>query len=115
MIRIGPAGWKYTDWQGVVYPKPKPRGFDELEYISGYFDTVEINTSFYGPPKLSVVKAWLEAVKDRDRFKFTAKLYRGFTHQKNATSEEERIFRESMDALAAAGKFGVLLMQFPWS
>jgi hypothetical protein len=37
MVRIGPAGWKYTDWNGIVYPKPK--GFDELEYISRYFDT----------------------------------------------------------------------------
>jgi hypothetical protein len=43
MIRIGPAGWKYKDWEGVVYPKPRPKGFDELEYISRYFNTVEAN------------------------------------------------------------------------
>jgi uncharacterized protein YecE (DUF72 family) len=23
MIRIGPAGWSYQDWAGIVYP-PKP-------------------------------------------------------------------------------------------
>jgi Protein of unknown function DUF72 len=43
VIRVGPAGWNY-------YPKPAPRGFDELAYIATYFTTVEINSSFYGPP-----------------------------------------------------------------
>ena len=114
-IRVGPAGWKYKDWEGVVYPRPKPRGFDELEYISRYFDTVEINTSFYGPPTRNAVEAWLEAVRQRPNFRFTAKLYRGFTHLRRANADEERIFRDSIGALMGAGKFGALLMQFPWS
>jgi len=42
MIRIGPAGWSYKDWQGIVYPASKPKGFQELTYISEFFDTVEI-------------------------------------------------------------------------
>lgn len=46
MIRIGPAGWKYKDWEGVVYPNPAPRGFDPLAYIAEYFTTVEINSSY---------------------------------------------------------------------
>jgi hypothetical protein len=41
MIRIGPAGWKYKDWEGLVYPKPAPLGFDELAYIATYFSTLE--------------------------------------------------------------------------
>jgi uncharacterized protein YecE (DUF72 family) len=45
VIRIGPAGWKYKDWNGIVHPHPKPRGFDELAYLSEYFDIIEINTS----------------------------------------------------------------------
>jgi uncharacterized protein YecE (DUF72 family) len=45
VIRIGPAGWKYRDWNGIIYPHPKPRGFDELAYLSEYFDIIEINTS----------------------------------------------------------------------
>ena len=48
MIRIGMAGWQYRAWAGIVHPKPKPRGFDELSYIAGFFDTVEINTSLPG-------------------------------------------------------------------
>ena len=46
MIRIGPAGWAYKDWEGIVYPKPKPRGFDPVVYLARHFDTIEINSSF---------------------------------------------------------------------
>jgi len=50
MIRFGTAGWQYRDWEGIVYPKPQPRGFDPLSFLAGFFDVVEINSSFYGPP-----------------------------------------------------------------
>jgi hypothetical protein len=56
-IRIGPAGWSYKDWAGVVYPAPKPRGFDPLRYVAGYFDTVEINSTFYRPALLVTLTA----------------------------------------------------------
>jgi hypothetical protein len=46
MIRIGPSGWAYKDWEGIVYPSKKPKGFDRLTFLSQYFDAVEINTSF---------------------------------------------------------------------
>ena len=54
MIRIGPAGWSYKDWEGVVYPMPKPKGFHEATYLAQYFDTIEINSTFYRPPELPV-------------------------------------------------------------
>ena len=60
MIRVGPAGWKYKDWDGIVYPRPKPRGFDELAYLSQYFDAIEINTSYYGPPSATSAKKWVD-------------------------------------------------------
>ncbi len=46
MLRIGTAGWNYKDWNGIVYPSPRQKGFDELEYLSRYFSMVEINSSF---------------------------------------------------------------------
>src|ERR1700693_5614323 len=45
-IRIGPAGWSYSDWAGYVYPVPRPKGFHEATYLAQFFDTIEINTSF---------------------------------------------------------------------
>ena len=48
-LRIGTAGWSYKDWEGIFYP-PGMRGRREhpLEYLARFFDTTEINTSFYG-------------------------------------------------------------------
>jgi len=98
-----------------VYPKPKPRGFDELSYIAGFFDTVEINTSFYGPPRPEVSQAWVERVAANPVFRFTAKLWKGFTHDRNATAEDERLFRNGMEPLIESGRLGSILVQFPWS
>ena len=47
-IRIGTAGWSYKDWDGIF---TRPKSLDKLhplEYLSRFFDVVEINTSFYG-------------------------------------------------------------------
>ena len=49
MIRIGPAGWSYKDWAGIVYPSPNPRGFHGAEYLARYFDNIEVNSTFYRP------------------------------------------------------------------
>jgi uncharacterized protein YecE (DUF72 family) len=72
MIRIGPAGWAYKDWNGVVYPARRPRGFSELAFIAELFDTVEINTSFYRPITSQMASTWLGQVSANDRFRFTA-------------------------------------------
>lgn len=117
MIRVGPAGWSYRDWAGPVYPTPKPRGFDPLAYLAGYFDTVEINSTFYRPAARSAAEQWIARVADAERFRFTAKLWRRFTHEREEafTRDEVAEVREAMDVLHGAGRLGALLLQFPWS
>jgi len=117
MIRYGPAGWLYKDWNGVVYPDPAPRGFDPLEYIARFFDTVEVNSSFYGPPRPATVSRWIDRVADHPRFRFTAKLHRRFTHERKSawTRTEVREVRDGFDRLMNADRLGALLLQFPWS
>lgn len=115
-IRIGPAGWAYKDWEGVVYPQKPGARFDPLEYLARFFNTIEINSSFYRPFTASTAKSWVRRVVDARDFMFTAKLHRVFTHERGkATAEDEKQVREGMDALANAGKLGALLLQFPWS
>ncbi len=115
MTRIGPAGWAYKDWIGIVYPLKKPRGFRELTFLATYFDTIEINTSFYRPLTAKTAASWVEQVQDNRGFRFTAKLWRGFTHDRNATLDDEHLFKEGLIPLADAGRLGALLLQFPWS
>lgn len=115
-IRIGPAGWSYKDWEGVVYPQKPGAKFDSLEYLARFFNTIEINSSFYRPFTVAVAKSWAGRVAAAADFTFTAKLYRVFTHERGkATDADETQVRAGMDALAAAGKLGAVLLQFPWS
>jgi uncharacterized protein YecE (DUF72 family) len=79
-IRVGPAGWSYPDWAGYVYPSPRPKGFHEATYLAQFFDTIEINTSFYSPLQPGHAHQWLERVAPNPRFLFTAKLWQKFTH-----------------------------------
>ena len=116
MIRIGPAGWSYKDWEKTVFPeKPGPR-FDPLQYLARFFDTIEINSSFYRAPTPSTTKSWIKRVSSNKRFSFTAKLNRVFTHERGkATADDEKAFREGIDILADSDKLGAVLLQFPWS
>jgi uncharacterized protein YecE (DUF72 family) len=114
-IRIGTAGWSYPDWKGQVYPKPSPRGFDPLTYLAQYMDAVEINSTFYRIPEVKTTQAWVARVAEYPDFRFTAKLWQGFTHAGTATTRDEAAFRQGMAPLHEAGKLGAVLLQFPYS
>lgn len=114
-IFVGPAGWSYDDWNGIVYPSRRPGAFHEAAYLAEYFDTIEINTSFYQPLKPSLAAQWIERVAFNPRFLFTAKLWQKFTHVGNTTKADEAAVRAGFDVLSAAGKLGVVLLQFPFS
>ncbi len=117
MIRIGPAGWSYRDWEGIVYPVEKPKGFDPLRYLSRFFDTIEINSTFYRPARPEVASRWAQRVKDNRNFKFTAKLWQRFTHERDSawSPDEADIVRTAFDRLAEKESLGSVLVQFPWS
>ncbi len=116
MIRIGPAGWSYKDWESTVYPQKPGKTFDPLAYLARFFDTIEVNSTFYRPPTPSTTESWTRRVASNKSFTFTAKLYRLFTHERGkATRKDETDFREGMAPLVKAGKLGALLLQFPWS
>jgi uncharacterized protein YecE (DUF72 family) len=121
-IYIGTSGWSYPKgegtWKGFFYPAGK---INELEYYSQFFNTVEINSSFYRPPEVGIVYNWVKRVPPG--FLFAVKLWQKFTHPKmyrEATGEAAAIslqdvdvFRRSLEPLARAGKLGALLAQFP--
>lgn len=143
-IRVGTSGWHYptgATWNGVFYPKPRPKAFDELAFYARFFDTVEINTTFYGQPRPDVFAQWV--ARTPPGFLFSAKLYQQFTHPRlfaarvkadlarqlgtdalppgaldaliEANQADIDEFRRGIEPIASAGKLGVLLAQFPAS
>jgi uncharacterized protein YecE (DUF72 family) len=114
-LRVGPAGWSYPDWSGFVYPSRRPKSFHEATFLAQFFDTIEINTSFYQPIRPDHAAGWLERVAANPAFLFTAKLWQRFTHETSATMEDERAARAGFDVLREAGKLGAVLLQFPFS
>lgn len=141
-LRIGTSGWSYPSgegrWNGVFYPATRSKragtaAFDELAFYAEHFDTVEVNSTFYGQPRAEVTSAWVR--RTPPGFEFSLKLYQKFTHPtmfraaalKTALGTEGRLldllsqvtrsdideFRAGVDPLARAGRLGALLAQFP--
>lgn len=141
-LRIGTSGWNYPSgkgtWNGVFYPATRSRrqgtaGFDELRFYAEHFDTVEVNTTFYGQPKPDVTQGWVN--RTPPGFEFSLKLYQKFTHPRmfreaalarapgsegplldllsQVTRSDIDDFRAGIDPLASAGRLGSLLAQFP--
>jgi uncharacterized protein YecE (DUF72 family) len=120
ILRIGPAGWAYPDWAGIVYPSRRAKGFHEATYLAEYFDTIEINSSFYQPLRPEHAAQWIDRVAANPRFLFTAKLWQRFTHDirsvtSSSAAADERAVRAGFDVLRAANRLGAILLQFPFS
>ena len=124
-LRIGTSGWHYPTghgtWNGIFYPEAggRPPGFDELRFYSERFNTVEVNSTFYGQPRANVSLGWVK--RTPPGFEFAVKLYQKFTHP-NLTLDKTPItagdvdaFKAGIDPLAAGGRLGPLLAQFPAS
>jgi uncharacterized protein YecE (DUF72 family) len=117
MIRSGPAGWSYPDSPGHVYPADVPRKFDALAFLADYFDTIEVNSTFYRPQPRRTYASWVRRVAPHADFRFAVKLWQRFTHERTGpwTSDDVRLVTEGLETLAEAGRLGALLAQFPWS
>jgi uncharacterized protein YecE (DUF72 family) len=143
-LRIGTSGWSYPSgkgtWNGLFYPASRSKragtaGFDELRFYAEHFETVEVNSTFYGQPRADVTRTWVE--RTPPGFEFSLKLYQKFTHPKmfreaalkrapgsegplldllaQVTRSDLDDFRAGIDPLASAGRLGALLAQFPAS
>jgi uncharacterized protein YecE (DUF72 family) len=124
-LRIGTSGWNYPTgkgtWNGIFYPLPqdRERGFDELRFYAERFNTVEVNSTFYGQPRANATLGWVK--RTPADFEFAVKMFQKFTHPNLSidpgpvTQADIDAFKGGIDPLASAGKLGPLLIQFPSS
>jgi len=115
-ISVGTAGWSYPDWEEIVYP-PGLTGAEQLRTLAEFLDCVEVDSSFYRPPTARTTNGWLRATSDAPHFRFLAKAWRRFTHERDSvwSSSEFARFTEGLWPLREAGRLAAVLFQFPWS
>jgi uncharacterized protein YecE (DUF72 family) len=113
---IGTAGWSYKDWEGIVYPLEKEPGFHPLAFLAAYINVVEVNSTFYRPPSLSLSLSWVKRVAPFPDFLFAIKVHQVFTHERRTwTQKDADNFKLGLEPLRAKAKLATLLFQFPWS
>ncbi len=88
---IGTSGWHYDHWVGAFYPQGPPHAAF-LEYYARYFDSAEINNSFYRLPEKKTLIRWRKTVPDG--FVFSVKASRYLTHMKKLKDPREPLERE---------------------
>ncbi len=110
-LLLGTSSFTAAGWQDSFYPPgTQPRNF--LSYYATQFNTVEIDSTYYGTPSASAVTNWYE--RTPPDFTFAAKVPQVITHEKLLVNCEAE-FDEFLDRMnLLAGKLGPLLLQFPW-
>lgn len=110
-VYIGTSGWQYEHWKGVFYPPDLPQK-EWLRYYARYFDTVEVNATFYHQMKRETFEKWRETVGPD--FTFAVKGNRFITHIKRLKDCREPLerFFEAAIPLGDQEK-NVILWQLP--
>jgi uncharacterized protein YecE (DUF72 family) len=109
-LYLGTSGWSYADWEGTVYPPGTTPAGRLAEYVK-HFTTVEIDSTFYGTPRVTTVERWRNAAPRG--FLFAAKFPQEVTHEGNLVNirSEAEGFVHTMQTLE--DKLGPLLLQLP--
>ena len=109
-IRLGCQGWTYPDWVGVFYP-PYARQETLLPFYAQVFDTVELDSTFYGPPKATIARSW--ARHTPASFRFAAKAPRAVTHDKRLVDAGAEMAELARGLEPLGEKLGPVLVQLP--
>ena len=113
---IGTAGWSYEDWDGIVYPETKPRGFHPLVFLAAFINIIEVNSTFYRPPSPFITASWLRRIEAFPDFLLAVKLHQAFTHKgPEFSAGDADVFKTGIAPLRAGGRLAAVLVQFPWS
>ncbi|TML59524.1 MAG: DUF72 domain-containing protein, partial [Actinobacteria bacterium] len=110
-VRIGCSGWNYASWKDEFYEGKPARLW--LQHYARYFDTLEVNSTFYRLPLKTSVARWVEETPPD--FVFAVKASRYLTHVKRLTDLDGGIQRyyERLEPLARSPKLGPVLWQLP--
>jgi hypothetical protein len=109
-LYVGTSGYSYPKWKGTFYPKDLPLR-QMLRFYGERFRTVEINSTFRGLPKASVLEGWADAVPAD--FQFAIKAPQQITHVQRLEDAGELVSQLLQVAGVLKERRGSLLFQLP--
>ena len=109
-LLIGTSGWSYPHWRGIFYP-PELKASNWLHHYVSYFDTVELNASFYRMPSEKAFRSWKAAAPEG--FLFSVKGHRYVTHLKKLRDVGEHLERFFERIALLEDALGPILYQLP--
>ena len=109
VIHIGTSGWSYKHWINTFYPK-EVKTKDHFKYYRTYFDSVEINNTFYRLPKKETFLNWKQVPGD---FSYVIKASRFITHMKKLLDPKVSTALFFEHAAFLGDKIGAILFQLP--
>jgi uncharacterized protein YecE (DUF72 family) len=122
LLRMGTSSFSEKDWVGPFYP-PGTKPAQYLGYYARHYNTVEIDSSYYGIPSAATVDGW--AAKTPDDFIFSLKFPQAIVHGGAGPSPDpgvillpEKTYSLRDHFLEIAGRLGKqlgpLVLQFPY-
>jgi len=109
-IFIGTSGYNYNHWRGIFYPQDiNSKNF--FSFYQNYFQTVEINYTFYHFPKKNTFENWYK--NSSSNFNYTLKVPKSITHLKKLNECEDLIKKFIEYSLELKEKLGIILFQMP--
>ena len=108
--RIGTSGWVYPHWRHVFYPPDLPQKQWFVHYAR-YFDTVEINNTFYRLPSEATFDAWRQQAPAG--FVYAVKASRYITHVRRLRECAEPVEHFLSRARRLGPHLGPILYQLP--
>jgi uncharacterized protein YecE (DUF72 family) len=100
LIYVGCAKWGRKDWVGKIYPKGTKEA-DFLPHYAKYFNTIELNATFYKLPSRSQTAKWKSKVGND--FQFCPKLSDKISHIKRLKDAKELTDR-FLDGISGFGE-----------
>jgi len=109
-LYIGSTGWGMKEWKGVYYPE-KTKADQFLYEYAKQFNSIELNSTHYGTPKIETLEKWYGDTPSD--FKFCPKLHKAISHRKVLGIDSD-IIENTVNALSVLNdKLGPIFMQLP--
>ncbi len=109
-VHVGCPVWAQPAWRGTLYPA-QAKSADFLYYYARQFSCIELNTTHYRIPELSLVRRWVNQTPDH--FLFCPKIPQEISHRHQLRHAEALTVQFVDHILGLGQRLGLCFLQLP--